>query len=70
MLLTTHYCCITGLEVSVEKVQVGTIIQVKPGEKVPIDGVIVSGTSRIDQSMLTGEPVPVKKVQGDEVRRC
>lgn len=58
-----------GLEVSVDELPVGTIIQVKPGEKVPLDGVILSGSSRVDQSMLTGESVPVKRKAGDEVGR-
>jgi magnesium-transporting ATPase (P-type) len=58
-----------GLEVSVEEVPVGAIIQVKPGEKIPLDGIVVAGSSRVDQSMLTGESVPVKPEVGSEVGR-
>jgi Cu+-exporting ATPase len=51
----------------VADVEVGTLIQVKPGEKVPIDGQVVKGSSRLDQSMLTGEAAPLKREVGDEV---
>jgi P-type Cu+ transporter len=54
-------------EVSLEEVAVGDIIHVKPGEKIPVDGVIVEGQSAIDESMLTGESVPVDKKSGDGV---
>ncbi|WP_053363679.1 heavy metal translocating P-type ATPase [Bacillus sp. FJAT-27251] len=54
-------------EVSLEEVTVGDIIHVKPGEKIPVDGVIAEGQSAIDESMLTGESVPVDKKSGDEV---
>jgi P-type Cu+ transporter len=54
-------------EVSLEEVVVGDIVHVKPGEKIPVDGVIVEGQSAIDESMLTGESVPVDKKSGDEV---
>ncbi|MBD8071498.1 heavy metal translocating P-type ATPase [Bacillus sp. PS06] len=58
-----------GVELSVplEEVQVADIIYVKPGEKVPVDGVIIEGKSAIDESMLTGESVPVDKAIGDAV---
>lgn len=55
------------LEVALEEVVVGDIIHVKPGEKIPVDGRIVEGRSAIDESMLTGESVPVDKSMGDEV---
>lgn len=55
------------VEVPVEEVQVGDIIVVRPGEKVPVDGVVVEGRSYVDESMITGEPVPVEKSEGDEV---
>lgn len=54
-------------EVSLEDVMVGDLIHVKPGEKIPVDGKIVEGRSAIDESMLTGESVPVDKTIGDEV---
>lgn len=55
------------VEVAVEDVLVGDVIIVRPGEKVPVDGVIVEGYSAVDQSMLTGEPLPVEKKVGDEI---
>lgn len=55
------------MDLPVEEVLVGDIIQVRPGEKVPVDGVIVEGNSALDESMLTGESLPVSKKQGDEV---
>lgn len=54
-------------DIPVEQVRKGDHIRVRPGEKLPVDGVIVDGTTRIDESMLTGEPMPVSKVDGDEV---
>ena len=55
------------VEVSVEEVQVGDLIRVKPGEKVPVDGIVTEGNSTVDESMLTGESIPVSKSIGDEV---
>jgi Cu+-exporting ATPase len=54
-------------DIPVEEVQKGDRIRVRPGEKLPVDGVIAEGTTRIDESMLTGEPMPVGKSEGDEV---
>ena len=57
----------TELDVPVEDVRVGDLVRVRPGEKVPVDGVVVEGRSALDESMLTGESVPVEKAPGDEV---
>jgi Cu+-exporting ATPase len=54
-------------EVAVEKVKVGDIIIVRPGEKIPVDGTIIDGESAIDESMITGESLPVDKKPGDKV---
>jgi Cu+-exporting ATPase len=54
-------------EVSVSEVEVGDRLKVKPGEQIPTDGVVVSGESAVDESMVTGESVPVSKEPGDEV---
>lgn len=55
------------VEVPVDEVAVGDLVLVHPGEKVPVDGVVVDGRSSVDESMLTGESLPVEKVPGDEV---
>ncbi len=54
-------------EVSADDVRVGDVVIVKPGEKIPVDGVVVEGRSAIDESMLTGESLPVEKKPGDAV---
>ncbi|MCC7336011.1 MAG: heavy metal translocating P-type ATPase [Pirellulaceae bacterium] len=54
-------------EVSLDSVRKGDRLRVRPGEKVPVDGRVVSGSSSVDESMLTGEPIPVSKSEGDEV---
>ena len=54
-------------EVPIEVVKIGDLLLVKPGMKVPVDGVVVSGSSYVDESMLSGEPIPVGKQTGDEV---
>lgn len=53
--------------VPVKSVRPGDIVEVKPGEQVPLDGVVIEGESRVDESMLTGEPMPVRKAAGDRV---
>ena len=55
------------VEVPVEAVVVGDVVRVRPGETVPVDGVVTEGTSFVDESMVTGEPVPVEKGAGAEV---
>src|SRR6058998_3239653 len=54
-------------DIPVEEVKVGDVVIVRPGEKVPVDGVILEGTSSLDESMLTGESMPVDKGHGDQV---
>ncbi len=54
-------------DVLLDQVQVGDRLRVRPGEKVPVDGVIIEGSSAIDESMVTGEPIPVEKHPGDRV---
>jgi P-type Cu+ transporter len=55
------------VEVPVDEVRVGDVVIVKPGEKIPVDGVVIEGRSAIDESMLTGESLPVEKKPGDPV---
>jgi Cu+-exporting ATPase len=54
-------------EIAADAIQKGDLLRVRPGEKLPIDGVILEGQSNIDESMLTGEPMPVSKREGDQV---
>ncbi|MFO7530015.1 MAG: heavy metal translocating P-type ATPase [Marinobacter sp.] len=54
-------------DIPVEEVRKGDRVRVRPGEKIPVDGLIREGSSRVDESMLTGEPMPVSKAEGDEV---
>lgn len=55
------------IEIPVEQIKVDDIFIVRPGEKVPVDGILVEGHSSVDQSMITGESIPVEKNPGDEV---
>ncbi|MFU0504693.1 heavy metal translocating P-type ATPase [Pseudaminobacter sp. NGMCC 1.201702] len=55
------------LDVSLEEVRVGDVLQVRPGDKVPVDGEVLGGSSYVDQSMISGEPVPVIKSEGSQV---
>ncbi|TKS58716.1 MAG: copper-translocating P-type ATPase [Nitrospira sp.] len=57
----------TEEQVPLETVTVGNRLRVKPGEKVPVDGTVLEGTSRVDESMITGEPMPVAKAEGGTV---
>ena len=54
-------------EIPLEEVKVGDILKVKPGEKIPVDGTVVNGEAVIDESMITGEPIPVDKSKNDKV---
>lgn len=54
-------------KIPLEDVQVGDLLRVRPGDKVPVDGIVTDGHSSIDESMITGEPVPVEKTKGDFV---
>src|SRR2546428_4219151 len=54
-------------DVALDAVQVGDRLRVRPGEKVPVDGVLVEGTSAVDESMVTGEPIPVEKTAEDRI---
>ncbi|WP_077529158.1 heavy metal translocating P-type ATPase [Vreelandella utahensis] len=54
-------------EIAIEEVAQGDTVQVRPGEKIPVDGTVTGGSSWVDESMITGEPVPVEKAEDDEV---
>lgn len=55
------------VDIPIDGVVIGDIIVVRPGEKVPVDGEVISGASAVDESMVTGEPIPIEKTQGDAV---
>jgi P-type Cu+ transporter len=55
------------VDLPIEDVQVGDVLVVRPGERIPVDGVVTDGRSAVDESLLTGEAMPVEKEQGDEV---
>ncbi len=55
------------VDIPIEKVEIGDIIVVRPGERIPVDGIIVEGNSAVDESMITGESIPVDKATDDEV---
>jgi len=57
----------TEIDVPIEHVQPGDILRVRPGEKVPVDGIVVDGRSSVDESLITGEPIPVEKDAGSRV---
>lgn len=55
------------MEVAIDQINIGDILRVKPGEKIPVDGLITKGETSVDESMITGEPIPVSKTIGDMV---
>jgi Cu+-exporting ATPase len=57
----------TEIDVPLEHIQPGDTLRVRPGEKVPVDGVVAGGTSSVDESLMTGEPIPVEKTKGSRV---
>ncbi|MGB5821192.1 MAG: heavy metal translocating P-type ATPase [Saonia sp.] len=57
----------TEEEIPIDKIMLGDILRVKPGDKIPVDGVLTEGDTSVDESMITGEPIPVSKSEGDKV---
>jgi len=57
----------TEVDVPMEDVQAGDVLRIRPGEKVPVDGVVIEGESLVDESMVTGEPVPIEKFTGEKL---
>ncbi len=55
------------VEVRIDKIELGDILKVKPGDKIPVDGVLTEGNTTVDESMITGEPIPVNRSVGDKV---
>ena len=54
-------------KVALSEVKIGDVLRIKPGEKIPVDGIITEGSSTVDESMITGEPIPIEKKTGDKV---
>lgn len=63
----TITCCGNAKDVPIEEVTVGKTLEIRPGERIPLDGMVVSGDSFVDESMINGEPVPVQKNEGSEL---
>jgi Cu+-exporting ATPase len=57
----------TELDVPIEHISVGDLLRVRPGEKIPVDGEVTEGSSSVDESLVTGEPIPIEKVKGSAV---
>jgi len=55
------------VEIAIDEIEVGDLLRVKPGDKIPVDGVLIEGESSVDESMISGEPIPVDKLKGDQV---
>ncbi|MDT7040778.1 heavy metal translocating P-type ATPase [Candidatus Nitronereus thalassa] len=54
-------------DIPIDQVQLGNHLRIRPGEKIPVDGVVLEGQSSVDESMITGEPIPVEKIKGNKV---
>lgn len=63
----TITCCGKAKDVPIEEITVGKTLEIRPGERIPLDGVVLSGDSFVDESMINGEPVPVQKTTGEPV---
>ena len=63
----TITCCGNAKDVPIEDVTVGKTLEIRPGERIPLDGVVVSGDSFVDESMINGEPLPVQKTEGAQL---
>jgi len=57
----------TEEDIPLEQVQAGDLLRVRPGEKIPVDGVVTDGSSAVDESMISGEPIPVEKISGEKL---
>lgn len=57
----------TEEDIPINSVHIGDLLRIRPGEKIPVDGIVIDGSSSVDESMLTGEPIPITKVAGDKV---
>ncbi len=57
----------TEMDVPMESIMPGDILRVRPGDKVPVDGVVIDGNSAVDESMVTGEPIPIEKMKGESL---
>lgn len=57
----------TEEDIPINFVHIGDLLRIRPGEKIPVDGIVIDGSSSVDESMLTGEPIPITKVVGDKV---
>ncbi|MCL2234065.1 MAG: heavy metal translocating P-type ATPase [Firmicutes bacterium] len=64
---TVISCCGNETEVAIENVKVGDTLLVRPGEKMPVDGIVLDGVTSVDESMLTGESMPISKKEGDKI---
>ena len=62
--------CGTEKDIPLEQVHIGNHLRIRPGEKIPVDGIVIDGSSTVDESMVTGEPMPVSKHVGDKVIGC
>ena len=63
----TITCCGNAKDVPIEEVTVGKMLEIRPGERIPLDGVVTDGDSFVDEAMINGEPVPVQKTAGSQV---